>query len=258
MHKKVNSDQPVDEMEDEERELLSIKDVKKERQTRDCRNTGANSIKNSGRVQAQDHRESFKQRCFSNTEKDYACLINQQIIPIEDSKMMHVSGHEKSFSFEKLSYDNSKKSAKNPKNPKNSNLLEENKNLENNNEENNFRDTNLKQTKINIDNKHQKERERVMKTFCQENSKEIEDCVITHFKALSPSPNISMKSFNNMTNYVKNTFRKQNPTARKQSLNSYSSKRKYELIEKSAKNSLNKSITSQNKSKKLILIIINR
>jgi hypothetical protein len=52
--------------------------------------------------------------------------------------------------------------------------------------------------------------------------------VIEHPRIVSPQPNVSMNSFKNMTSYVKNTFRKNKPSGRKNSYYSYSSHRRKE------------------------------
>ena len=75
-------------------------------------------------------------------------------------------------------------------------------------------------------------KDNIMRTFCKD-AREWEHNPVSNSQILSPPPNISMKSFNNMTNYVKNTFRNQKQgSERKDSFQSYSSYRKYELIDK--------------------------
>ena len=52
---------------------------------------------------------------------------------------------------------------------------------------------------------------------------------------ISPPPNVSMNSFKNMTSYVKNTFRKNKPSGRKNSYYSYSSHRRKEPMSSMSK-----------------------
>lgn len=68
---KINSDQPIDEMEDEERELIQQKnDELKPSESK----TGANSHVN---FDPANNLKSMRQRCFSNGERDYSDLMNQ-------------------------------------------------------------------------------------------------------------------------------------------------------------------------------------
>lgn len=91
-------------------------------------------------------------------------------------------------------------------------------------------------------------KDKIMRTFCKENQFN-ENSFFSNSGVFNASPHVSMKSFNNMSNYVKNTFRKQKPSDRKQSFNSYTSHRKYELMDRSLVKHQNVAKTNRKKSK---------
>jgi hypothetical protein len=59
---KIISDQPVDEMVDEEMELTQLKEKSEQSHIKYIRQTGHTSKKGSINIKAQQHRESFKNR----------------------------------------------------------------------------------------------------------------------------------------------------------------------------------------------------
>ena len=157
--------------------------------------------------------------------------MNKNPIPVSNPHQFIKSENDHhSFSFEKSQDSMNNKSIKGQQSCNNTATHKFTKMLE---------DFELKQSKQNI-----------MRTFCK-GAQEFDNNVVSNSKVMSPSQQVSMKSFNNMTNYVKNTFRKQKvPSERKDSFQSYSSYRKYELIDKNISKQANIMRTNRNRSQK--------
>ena len=222
-------------MMDEEIEMIKgSKNKVQSKKFRANRNTGPETEKHVHDANVA-HKESYRQRCFSNTEKDYACLMikNSENASNKRPNLMSENDHH-SFSFEQCQNGNSQPIH-----------AEIDPNLANNT-------TNYKYTKMLQDFEVKQNKDKVMQTFCKENHYN-DNSFLSNSGVFNASPHVSMKSFNNMSNYVKNTFRKPKPSDRKKSFNSYSSYRKYELMDHNLAKQQNMSKTNRKKSKFVVV-----
>jgi hypothetical protein len=217
---KINSDQPVDEMIDEEMELTQLKEKSEQSHMKYIRQTGHTSKKGSINIKPQQHRESFKNRWFSNTEKDYDCLININNdinSKIEENvKSNGVENHHQSFSFDNNDVSNSKVQDKNIALNKSNHLTYDKK---------------VKAFK-NIDPDHDdyietaKLQSQNSKNDMNRSYRQLNE----HGQVISPQPQVSKESFNKMNKYVKNSFRKEKGTGRKNSHYNFSSHRRKDTL----------------------------
>ena len=103
----MNSDQPVDPMEDEERELTQLNNSKKiNRINAEFGNTGISTMKNSLGAVSYQHNKiiNHKRGSQANTEKEYDCLINNIRKQVHDKEEFLKSDKyldpQNSFSFD--------------------------------------------------------------------------------------------------------------------------------------------------------------
>ena len=104
-------------MMEEELELIRNTSKEERKEPRNSKNTGTNTYKTSEKNIQKGVRDSFKQRCFSNTEKEYACLINKNPVPITGNPHQFIQSENDnhSFSFEKSKDSVNIKSIKEPR-----------------------------------------------------------------------------------------------------------------------------------------------
>lgn len=229
-------------------ELTQLKEKSEQSHMKYIRQTGHTSKKGSINIKAQQYKESFKNRWFSNTEKDYDCLININNdinSKVEENvKSNGVDNHHQSFSFDNNDVSNTKVQDKNIALNKSNHLTYDKK---------------VKAFK-NIDPEHDDYIE-TAKLQSQNSNKEMnrsyrksnEKAQVT-----SPQPQVSKESFNKMNKYVKNSFRKEKETGRKNSHNNYSSHRRKDTFKEHMETSLKQTGKNNRKSLHKFILIFHR
>lgn len=202
-----------------------------QKKPRECRNTGSNSYKDSGRTeQKRENKDSFRNRWFSNTDKEYAWPFNNLNIT-QKPELSNIKSENPGEQQNSFNLDNNELWSKT--------INEQNISL---NKSNYLTyDKKVKAFKHLQPNNSIGEVQSAPKM-----SQKDDNC-----KVLSPSPHVSQRSFQNMTNYVKNTFRKSKPGTRKNSYYTYSSHRKNDPFANFNPKYAEKSKTNRRKSKLL-------
>jgi len=224
---KLNSDTPIDAMEDEERELTLLQSKKVEKGTPEIGNTGNSTMKNSIGARSNKNNKPLynKQGSHSNTEKEYDWLISNLKNQVNNKEEILKSDKyleaQNSFSFENNELFNKTVQDKNISLNK-SNFLTYDKKVkavQNLNATTNV--AYLENTKLLI----RKDSDKDNSLSYQQPLQEVESKDMVWPSAHSK---VSQESFQKMSNYVKNTFRKNKVTKRKNSYYSFSSHRRKE------------------------------
>lgn len=212
---------------EEEMELIQLKEKSEQINTNKLyiRKTDHTSKKGSIVNQTEQHRESFKNRWFSNTEKDYDCLINVKNIANnvveENVNSRGFNNHHQSFSFDNNDVSNNKVQDQNIALNKSNYLTYDKKVKAFNNIKPDY-DSYIENAKLQSQNS---------KKSINQNSNE-------RIQVVSPQPQVSKESFNKMTRYVNNSFRKEKMTGRKNSNYTFSSHSRKDQFKDTLGNSL--------------------